>query len=320
MADNVVPTADGAQDLGTPAKSWGNIYGKKFYKDGVEFTGESYTNANSTPQTVGGIPAGSTFSDKTMTQMWDSLLYPDLNPTLTAPSTGFSSASSGLREIGELLATMAFSASFSRGAISPAYGTSGYRSGLPNTYNYTGTGLPATYASTSLTDSQSISNYTVISGAQSWTAAVSYDAGEQPKTSNGNNYSSPLSAGTTSSVAVTITGVYPYFATTSNVATLTKQSLASMSSSYVQTNMAAEDDTDKQKADFPTAWSTITGVQFYNTVSSTWEWINGSKANSLATFTTSSVTQTVQGNTVNYTRYTHNGAKIGSRQLRWYTT
>jgi hypothetical protein len=41
----------------------------------------TYTNANPTPYTIGGILAGSTFSAKTMTEMWDALLYPYIPPS-----------------------------------------------------------------------------------------------------------------------------------------------------------------------------------------------------------------------------------------------
>jgi len=40
----------------------------------------TYTNASPTPYTIGGIPAGSTFTAKTMTEMWDALLYPYIAP------------------------------------------------------------------------------------------------------------------------------------------------------------------------------------------------------------------------------------------------
>jgi hypothetical protein len=39
-----------------------------------------YSNSLPTPNTVGGIPAGSTFSERTMKQMWDALLYPYIAP------------------------------------------------------------------------------------------------------------------------------------------------------------------------------------------------------------------------------------------------
>ena len=90
----------------------------------------SYSNPVAVPLAVGGISAGTTFNDKTITQMFDSLLYPDLAPSLSPPDNSFSSSQAGLHEVGETL-NVYFSASFSRGSINPAYGTSGFRSGLP---------------------------------------------------------------------------------------------------------------------------------------------------------------------------------------------
>lgn len=255
-----------------------------------------------------------------MTEMWDALLYPELFPAFANPDNAFALTQAGLHEIAEVL-NLNFVATFGRGTITPAYGTSGFRSGLPNTYNYAGAGLPAAVASALLADPQNVLGYTVLLGTQSWSNTVSYDIGEQPKSSKGNNYDAPLPAGTTGAKSVSIYGVYPFFATTVDITTLTKQALALMSSAYVQTNVVAEDDFgNKQTVEFPQAWSAITGIQFYNTVSSTWEWINGSKANSLLTFTKTATTETVQGNVIDYWKYTHNGAKIGARMLRWYTT
>jgi hypothetical protein len=247
---------------------------------------------------------------------------PELFPTLTPPSNTFSLAQGGLHEIAESVAVLNFTATFDRGSIAPPYGTSGFRSGLPNTYDYTGPDLPATSASAALIDLQNPAppgGYIVPNGTQAWTNTVSYDAGEQPKSSLGNDYDAPLPAGTTGAKTVTITGVYPYFATTVAMAVLTKQPLALMNSAYVQTDMIMEDDTNKQEAEFPVAWSAITGIEFYNTVSGHWEWICGTKANSLLTWTTSPTTETIQGNIINYTLWTNTSSKIGARMLRWHT-
>ena len=92
-----------------------------------------------------------------------------------------------------------------------------------------------------------------------------------------------------------------------------------MNATYVGITVAGEDGVNKQKVQFPTGWSPITGIQFFNTNNSTWEWINGSKAASLLTFTQTADAQTIQGNVVNYTTFTHNGSTTGSRQLRFYT-
>ena len=238
------------------------------------------------------------------------MLYPELNPSLTNPSNGLSISPSGLREIGEVITTITLSATFNKGSISPAYGTTGFRSGNPNLYVYTGTDA-TNNPSTALTNTETISDYTLLQGSNSWTGAVSFDVGPQPLTSKGNNFSSPLSAGTTGVITRTITGVYPTFATTVAIGTLTKQSLQSMST-LIQVSLVAETGNgDKQTVDIPNAFSTITGLQQFNTLSSTYDDIL------LSTFTTSAVTQTIQGISVNYTRYTYNGATIGARILRF---
>ena len=271
-----------------------------------------YTNAVPTPLTLGGIDAGTTFAAQTLSEMWNALLYPTLYPTLTSPGSTFALAESGYHEIGEVVSTLHFSASFSRGSISPAYGTSGYRSGLPNHYDYTGTGLTTT-ASTALTASATVSSYTVLTGTQNWTGAVAYDTGPQPLDSKGNNYNTPLSAGTTGATTESITGVYPWYATSSSIGALTKQALTSISSSYVQVTMVAEDGVNKQKACFPVAWSAIAEVSQYNTLSGTWDAI------STSTFTVTDTTETIQGNVISYKLWTYNGPTIGSRQLRFLT-
>lgn len=57
-----------------------------------------YTNATATPVTIGGIAAGSTFNNKTMTEMWDALLYPYQYPAFTSFSRGNLSATYELGE------------------------------------------------------------------------------------------------------------------------------------------------------------------------------------------------------------------------------
>ena len=45
---------------------------------------ETYTNATPMPSTVGGYATGTTFSNKTMTEMWDGVLYPYQVPAFSA--------------------------------------------------------------------------------------------------------------------------------------------------------------------------------------------------------------------------------------------
>lgn len=289
------------------------------FVDAPSASGDTYTNLNPTEIAVGGVPIGTTFSGLTPSQVFDMIFYPELFPTLVNPSSTFVLTQAGLQEIGLLIPTLNFSSTFNRGTITPAYGTSGFRSGLPNEYNYTGTGL-SDVSSTLLTNSQTVNNYTVLIGAQNWTGSVDYDGGEQPLSNKGNNFNTPLAAGTTSTITRTITGVYPYFGTTVDITTRTKQTLALHNATYWQVNMVAESGGNKQTVWLPDAFIAITGIQFYNTVSSTWEWIGGSKANSLLTFTVTTTQIDVNGTQIDYDVYTHNGALIGARQLRFYTT
>ncbi len=287
----------------------------------------SFTNATPTPQNFPGnspfdnISTGTTFSNKTFTEMMNMMLYPELFPSLTNPSqTNFTLSPSGFREIGEQFAIggITLSSTFSRGSINPAYGTNGFRSGLPNAYIYTGPGSVLTpQSSTSLTNSTATAAvYTIVQGAQSWTSRVAYDAGQQPLSSTGNNFNSPLPAGqTNNNLTRTITGVYPVFATTVNISTLTKQGLQSMTSN-ITVDVVTESGGGgaKQTIDIPQAFSTITGLQQFNTLSNVFDNIN------LATFTVTSVTKTIQGvSNIPYDRYTHNGSVIGARKLRFLT-
>lgn len=269
---------------------------------------DTYTNAAASTVTVGGIPAGTTFEAKTMTEMWTQLLYQELFPSLTNPSSTFTLTPSGLQEIGDTL-SLGFSATFNRGSITPAYGTSGFRSGLPNQYNYTGTGLSVT-PSTSLSDSVSVIGYVVAAGVQSWACSVDYDAGEQPLSNFGNNYQTPLPAGTTGQTSRTITGVLPTFATTTNITTLTKQSLVT-NGGTLTLSMVAESGSDKQTVQIPELWGNPTILEQYNTLSGAWDPL------SLATFTVTSTSLTVNSISQPYRQFTHNGATIGARQIRW---
>lgn len=199
------------------------IVTKKYVDDNIvsgTTSGTTYNGASPAAVTVGGITAGTELTGKTSNELLEELLVPTLFPTLTAPSNGFSDNAGATQEVGDTIGTINFTATFDRGSITPAYGTSGFRSGLPNEYNYTDNGnvdqsLPATQASTSLTDNQSLTSVVVQAGVNQWSSSVDYDAGEQPLDSVGGNFDSPLPAGTTGLQNVSFTGIYPYFYGTS---------------------------------------------------------------------------------------------------------
>ena len=116
------------------------------------------------------------------------------------------------QEVGVTAGTINFLSAFDQGdQILQGVSITG-RSGLPNAYNYTGAGLPVSpVASTLLLNGQTINNYEILLGSNTWTSSVSYDVGPQPFDSDGNPFSTPLPAGTTGVEATTITGIYPWF-------------------------------------------------------------------------------------------------------------
>jgi len=282
------------------------------------------------PNPVGGIPAGTKVADlngDTINSLWDALLFPTAYPTLTPPSATFTitptTGLATLQEIGALI-NIAAVATFNRGSISPQYSASSpYRSGPPNNYDYSGTGL-VDVSSALLSNSQTILGYTVIIANQPiWRSRISYNVGVQPYDSKGNIFNTPWPAGTTTFIDRTFEGVYPLFGTTVNIGTLTKQTLVSMlSGNNIQMNLVAESGGNKQKFEIPVAWTgaptnrPLTGIKTYNTVSAQWEYEGGSAFLSLLKWTTSVVSETIQGNLINYTRYTYNGVDRSAIQIR----
>ena len=166
---------------------------------------------------VGGAIIGTVLTGRTANQILEDILIKVFVPDLDPPFNTFNDDATNTLEVGFTIATINFTATFDQGAINPQYTSGGTgttseaRSGFPYEYNYIGTGLPTTYASTSLTDGQIVTGYTVTAGTQSWSSSVSYSAGTQPYDSAGNPFDSPLSAGTTSSGTTSINGIYPWF-------------------------------------------------------------------------------------------------------------
>jgi hypothetical protein len=264
---------------------------------------------------VGGMPAGTTVGDLTLIEsyndLFDTILFPTGYPTLTAPSISATLSPSGLQIIGTEISSgnLSLTTTFNQGSIDPQYtATSGKRSGLPNTYNYssTNTAFASSVSSTSLTDTvTNLLKYTVTAGANNFSVEVDHDAGVQPKDSKGNDFNSALSAGTVGPTTKTITGVYPVLATTSAIDTLTTQSLVVMTG-YAEVDLVAEifGQSDRQTVLIPTSvgsqagWGTITIIEFFNTNSGNWEAINLNDWN-----ITSSITKQIKGNPVNYTEF-----------------
>jgi hypothetical protein len=294
----------------------------------------TYTNLTPTPinfpsDADPNIPADTTFQDKTFTEMMNMMLYPTLYPTLTNPSlSGVNLSPNGFQIIGTLITSgnLTLSCTFNRGTINPAYTTSGLRSGPPNTYNYTSPASAfVTSVSTTDTDNtvNNTSTYEVTSGTNSFSVSVNYDEGPQPLNSIGGDFDSPLAAGNNppGSTSRSMTGVYPVFATTVTAGVFTQQALQNMGSNDVIVTMIGETGGPKQAIAIPNTLAGQPGFTAFTDVQQEDPLAPGTFipiTGGLTTFTLDSTdTRTVEGNTVTYNLYTHNGSQIGSRQLKF---
>jgi hypothetical protein len=159
---------------------------------------------------VGGICVGTVLTGKTAFQLFEELLVPTLNPAFVAPSEGSSISPSGIFEIGCNIGTLCVTGTFSRGSISPAYGTDGFRSGPATCYVFTGCQIGGSYACNCSSLTKCATGY-VVCASQTWTVSTCFSAGCQPKDSKGGNYGSICGPGQTGAGSVTITGIYPYY-------------------------------------------------------------------------------------------------------------
>lgn len=250
---------------------------------------------------VGGIDAGTTYAAGTSLEtVIRDMLEPTLYPTLTAPSASLSGTGDKLLEKGATL-NVTITATFNRGSINPAYGTSGYRSGAATGYVLNG----------GTSQAENTWSETVAENNKSFTTVVSYAAGEQPKDSKGNNYSDPLAAGSVTSNTVNYKFAYAMWANTSNIANVAKLSLIDNTTTKQRDlSFPAQTVANPEVFDVPASW-TVTAVQVKNDLSGAWE-------DASSQFTVTDTTHPDAGNnTVNYKRYTFNmGVDTGARQIR----
>lgn len=172
---------------------------------------------------VGGIASGTTYEAGTpLEDLFRDMLEPTLYPSFTAPSAGLSYGASAYYAVGDLVNAMTATVSLNRGSINPAYGTSGYRSGAATGYSIATNGAATEYSDSSTSSGTfSVPALTrTTKGNIVVTATASYAEGEQPKDSKGNNYSTPLAAGSVTAIK-TLQFILPYYYGASNSSTIT---------------------------------------------------------------------------------------------------
>lgn len=266
--------------------------------------GGTITNPITASLTVGGVTSGTVYPAGTaIEQILRDMLNPVAVPTLTPPSATLTATGDKLLEKGSTLSTT-FTLSFNRGRINPAYGTSGYRSGIASSYTFDGeTGSTNTFTRTITEDKLE------------YQGSVAYEAGEQPKDSKGNNYSAPLPAGSVNSNKITYEFVDAWWGNGTNPDEVVKMDLISKKPGETTISFAAVSDDQAEKFDIPASW-TLTAIKVYNPFSMVWDDCTNQFAATNVTHENSA------GETVNYKRYTCTlGYGMGARELKieWST-
>lgn len=148
-----------------------------------------------TVEKLGGIDAGTTVAQltgKSYDEIFDTLIFPTVNPTFTAPSASISLKSyQNVQEIGANAPTAAnFNVSFNAGAITLAGKKQNNRAGAQD--------MEASKILYSSSKVESLPEK-VVAGAMDYYYRAAYAEGPQPKDSKGNNYQTPLAAGSVDS-------------------------------------------------------------------------------------------------------------------------
>lgn len=286
-------------DTGDTSYAWVNIP----VQDGGEGSGVLENQLNATVS-VGGVSSGTSYTVGTSLEtILTDILNPLAYPTLVDPSCVLTTSASKIIEKGST-ATVTLVATFNRGSITPAYGTSGYRSGTATSYALNG--------GTEQAD-RNFEDVTVDEDHDSFVVAVAYSAGEQPLDSKGNDYGTALAAGGVTSEALEFEFVDAWWANDTNAGTVTKQGLISKTVKQKIIEFPATTETTPEVFDIPTGW-TVTAIEVYNDLSNKWD-------NCASEFTKTTTTHlNTAGDTVTYNRYTCNlpyGMAARTIRVKW---
>lgn len=284
------------------------------------------------PQTIGGINKGTKVSDlegSTISQMFDNLLFPEVQPTIQAPSATIhfkdTFSSNGVYEVGTTAPIAAnFNTSFNRGTCTVVGQANKNRAGnldSGNSFIYYGGNTSTKTLPAKVTLDTMQYNY-----------HAAYAQGDTLVTSKGNKASvtpNPLLAGSVNSSNLTIFGTYPYYCNgqsassssgDSNFPTSatpdTKLPLYKWTDTLVGAKFASEAATGTRMQFMYSNRKKVTKVEFYNSISGKWETFDTSNYNAKSGIKTYSV----QGTNETYNILTTTGPLSGSVQYRFTMT
>ena len=243
-----------------------------------------------TVEKLGGINAGTTVAQltgKSYDEIFDTLIFPTVNPTFTAPSASISLKSyQNVQEIGANAPTEAnFNVSFNAGAITLAGKKQNNRAGAQN--------MEASKILYGSSKEESLPEK-VVAGAMDYYYRAAYAEGPQPKDSKGNNYQTPLAAGSVDSGKTTVTGYRAAYSGLVSTNAITEEVIKGMTKTVsAKKTIKVSGPISEQYICFaaPAGW-TVSNIKDSNNFDVT------------SSYTTSTVSVTgLDGQAVNYTVY-----------------
>lgn len=252
----------------------------------------------------GDFGVGTKVSDlegKTYDELFDGILFPTITPTFVEPTATIKLKNyAQVQEVGSTAPTTSnFTVTYDAGAINLNGVKQDDRGGsqnLSNSFIYYG-------------NINSTLPTTVAEGNTSYKYRAAYTQGPQPKDNKGNNYQTPLEEGFVDSVAVTVNGTYPWYATTTTAGTLTKQALVSWSELTMSTGefeLQPHTTVVPQQFKLPRQASTL---EMYSTVSKSFETV------ALSDWEETTSSEKINGISRTYYTYSYKGANRGSVKL-----
>lgn len=259
---------------------------------------------------LGQLTSAEQIEGKTAEEILLLMLFGLVNPTLTDPSLKVALSDDMEQPIIGRPSLLKGALTFDRGSISPAFGTSGYRAGVPT--KYVVGDLEVATSSTSYDFEFSL---TPTEKEISIPYSVSYGAGEQPVNSAGQPFGAPLSAGSISGV-LKATAVYPLYDLNGNNKDFTWFEDED-GSGYFSVFMSEMSGTRQSFA--VSSKTNVIGVKAFNALTQQWEWLGSQTAAiSLTYFDTTIIQGDSIGELENYILYTYNSTPVGARELKIY--
>lgn len=251
---------------------------------------------------IGKLTDPSLVEGKTAEEILLMMLYGIVNPTLTEPTLNIALSTDMEQPIIGRQSLLKGALTFSRGAIDPAFGTSGYRAGAPIKYTLG----EHTFDTSSLvydfeipflpTEQETAVSYSVL-----------YSEGEQPVNSVGQPIGAPLAAGTISHL-LTIQAAYPLYSGEGTDQPFTWFEDEEDNTSGYLSSFGSEMGGVRQS--FAVSKNVqVVGVKAFNTLTQQWEWIGSQTAAvSLTYFNIEELGDSI--------KYTYNSTPVGARELK----